>query len=140
MKQKEKMLQDLWATALGIKPELIGIEDRFFQLGRESIAAIKLAAAARRMDIQLTVANIFWKPVFSDMIEVTRMKPEANTLQYIARVGSNMDLSRYRAEWEQIVAENPIFRTRIVSMEGVVVLQVVIDEKIGWKSADSSES
>ena len=186
--EREKVLQSLWASVLGLSPKVIGIEDSFFQLGGESIAAIRLAAAARRRNLHLAVAEIFRYPILSemalrtkveqqdqrvkaavqlgseltarvsrewnidyekiedlypctwlqnDMILVTRRVPEANTLRYVASISPEVDIKRYRAAWEQVVSENSILRTRIIRMDGDLVLQVVVDEKVEWKSAST---
>ncbi|KAH5617621.1 hypothetical protein HBI23_252310 [Parastagonospora nodorum] len=57
--KKEKLLQRLWARALRIRPESIGLDDSFFRLGGDSIAAMKLVGEARRESLQLSVADIF---------------------------------------------------------------------------------
>nr|POF18032.1 nonribosomal peptide synthetase dtxs1 [Quercus suber] len=58
----ERALQELWADVLGLAAETIGRDDSFLQLGGDSIAAIRLVAAARRKGIQLTVSLIFKDP------------------------------------------------------------------------------
>lgn len=184
--KRERELQDLWATVLGKSSDSISAGDSFFQIGGESIAAIRLAAAARRLGLQITVAQIFENPLLSemathiktiqqdvkyhtdgelgseltirvsrqwginyesiqdvypctwlqdDMIKVTRRAPEANTLRYIAHIDACVDLERYKAAWEQVVSDNPILRTRIVRLDEGRMLQVVVDEKIEWKTA-----
>ncbi|KAI0568548.1 PP-binding domain-containing protein, partial [Pyrenophora tritici-repentis] len=50
----EQALQQLWAQVLGIDADTIGLDDSFFRLGGDSIAAIKLVAKARKQGIQLT--------------------------------------------------------------------------------------
>jgi amino acid adenylation domain-containing protein/non-ribosomal peptide synthase protein (TIGR01720 family) len=58
----ERRLQQLWARVLNIDPASIGVEDSFFQLGGDSITAMKLVAEARSVDLQLSVADIFQQP------------------------------------------------------------------------------
>ncbi|KAJ6279029.1 hypothetical protein J3E71DRAFT_242872 [Bipolaris maydis] len=62
MSAGEKMMQQLWAQVLGIDTETIGLDDSFFRLGGDSIAAMKLVSEARKQGIQLTVASIFHSP------------------------------------------------------------------------------
>ncbi|MCJ1410507.1 hypothetical protein MMC19_004592 [Ptychographa xylographoides] len=55
----------LWQALL--KVTNIGIEDSFFQLGGDSVTAMRLVAAARKQGLSLTVEKIFKNPVLSDM-------------------------------------------------------------------------
>lgn len=50
--EQERKIQRVWATVLGLPCEAIDVDDSFFQLGGESVAAIRLTAAARRMGLQ----------------------------------------------------------------------------------------
>ncbi|KAF2471471.1 amino acid adenylation, partial [Lindgomyces ingoldianus] len=63
--EAEKAMQQLWARVLGIEPESIGLDDSFFRLGGDSIAAMKLVSEARRMGLHLSVADIFRHPTLS---------------------------------------------------------------------------
>jgi amino acid adenylation domain-containing protein len=65
--EAEKQLQKLWSHLLGVSTTRIGLEDNFFRLGGDSIAAIKLTAAARVQNISLPVATIFNNPTLSEM-------------------------------------------------------------------------
>lgn len=65
--QAEKALADLWMQELGCQAGEVGACDNFFQLGGDSIHAMKLAAAARKQNMQLTVSNIFSSPLLEDM-------------------------------------------------------------------------
>ncbi|KAK1914119.1 hypothetical protein P3342_007365 [Pyrenophora teres f. teres] len=52
----------LWAGVLAIDADSIGLDDSFFRLGGDSIAAMKLVGEARRAGIHLTVADLFRNP------------------------------------------------------------------------------
>lgn len=67
---KEKRLQKLWAQTLSIKPEDIGLDDSFFRLGGDSIAAMKLVGKARQENLSLTVAKLFEHPKLVDLAAV----------------------------------------------------------------------
>ncbi|KAL8641307.1 MAG: hypothetical protein Q9228_001859 [Teloschistes exilis] len=58
----EKRLQGLWASTLHIQQSSISADSNFFSIGGESIAAMRLVAAARQGRISLTVADVFRKP------------------------------------------------------------------------------
>jgi aryl carrier-like protein len=55
----EQTMQQLWARVLEVEAESIGPEDNFFQLGGDSITAMKLVGEARKAGLQLTLAEIF---------------------------------------------------------------------------------
>ena len=64
----ERQLQQLWARVLGISARDIGTRDDFFRSGGDSIAAMRLVAAARKTGVtSLTVADVFQHPVLSDL-------------------------------------------------------------------------
>ncbi|PQE14301.1 non-ribosomal peptide synthetase protein [Rutstroemia sp. NJR-2017a BBW] len=63
----ELFLAESWARVLQLKIGQIGADDSFFELGGDSIAAIHLAAHARRAAFSLTVGDIFNKPRLCDM-------------------------------------------------------------------------
>lgn len=55
-------MQQLWAQVLGIAADSIGLDDSFFRLGGDSIAAMKLVGEARKHSMQLSVADLFRHP------------------------------------------------------------------------------
>ncbi|KAM4058622.1 AMP-binding enzyme [Hirsutella rhossiliensis] len=59
----ERRLRDLWAQVLKIEADAIGVHDSFFRLGGNSIAVMKLVAAARRAGTTIAVADVFQNPV-----------------------------------------------------------------------------
>ncbi|KAF2468736.1 acetyl-CoA synthetase-like protein [Lindgomyces ingoldianus] len=65
--ETERRLQTLWAEALGLEPDKIGMRDHFFQMGGDSISAMRLVAAGRGLSLALTVADIFQHPRIVDL-------------------------------------------------------------------------
>jgi amino acid adenylation domain-containing protein len=63
----ENLLREMWAEVLNVSAESIFADDSFFIHGGDSVGAMRLAGAARRRGIFLTVANIFQSPKLSDM-------------------------------------------------------------------------
>ncbi len=55
----ERHVQSLWAEVLELDPLRIGLDDEFINLGGDSVAAIRLSAAAAKIGLQLLVAEIF---------------------------------------------------------------------------------
>jgi aryl carrier-like protein len=62
----EKCLATLWAEVLAVHVDMIGLDDSFFRLGGDSIAAMKLVAAVRAQGFSLTVAGVFSQPLLCD--------------------------------------------------------------------------
>lgn len=65
--ETEKLLQTLWQKFLELNGEQFGTNFNFFELGGSSLAAIKLASAARDLVHNLSTQIIFKNPVLSVM-------------------------------------------------------------------------
>ncbi|KAJ4116109.1 Nonribosomal peptide synthetase 4 [Fusarium equiseti] len=65
----EKQLATMWAKVLDIDANCIGVDDHFFRLGGDSIAAMQLVTLARKSNINLTVTRIFQKVSLLDMAQ-----------------------------------------------------------------------
>jgi aryl carrier-like protein len=65
----EQKLQRLWGQILDVPFEDILLDDDFFDLGGDSIRAMKLVSEARVEGLQLTVTTIFDHRTFSNMAE-----------------------------------------------------------------------
>lgn len=63
----DKILFALWSATLNLPEDSFGEEDNFFDLGGDSITAMKLAGDARDLGLSLTVADVFRHPTFSNM-------------------------------------------------------------------------
>ncbi|KAF2761932.1 acetyl-CoA synthetase-like protein [Pseudovirgaria hyperparasitica] len=71
---KEIQLAALWAEVLGRDKTQISIDDDFFQIGGNSIDAMRVVSAAQRQGIKVTVAQIFRTPQLSQLAAVARDK------------------------------------------------------------------
>lgn len=67
---KQKSLRSLWGRVLGMAEEDISLSDSFFQLGGDSITAMKLVSEARSAGWSLTVAKAFQNRSLYDMAKV----------------------------------------------------------------------
>ncbi|KAG9256735.1 uncharacterized protein F5Z01DRAFT_697534 [Emericellopsis atlantica] len=65
--EAEMAMARLWADTIGLSMDKISANDNFFHVGGDSITAMKLAAAARKRGMNLTVHSIFTNPCLSDM-------------------------------------------------------------------------
>jgi amino acid adenylation domain-containing protein len=71
----ERKLQEVWSTVLGVKIDLVGVNDSFLRIGGDSIGAMKLVEVARERGLYLTVANVFKQPRLEDMARVVGELP-----------------------------------------------------------------
>jgi amino acid adenylation domain-containing protein/non-ribosomal peptide synthase protein (TIGR01720 family) len=75
----EEALAALWSEILGVAR--VGRGDSFFALGGNSLQAMRLATlAGRRLDINLTLADIFASPVLAEMAARGGGKPAAGPI------------------------------------------------------------
>ncbi|KAF2707683.1 acetyl-CoA synthetase-like protein [Pleomassaria siparia CBS 279.74] len=72
----EKKLLTLWSELLDMVEGSITNDDSFFQLGGDSIIAMRLVGAAREEGLSMTVADVFKNPTFADMARVVRVAGE----------------------------------------------------------------
>lgn len=71
--ETERIMCDLWKTALNISDEFpLTTSDNFFYLGGDSIAAIRLVAAARDAGLSLSVGRIYQAPRLSEMASCSK--------------------------------------------------------------------
>jgi amino acid adenylation domain-containing protein/non-ribosomal peptide synthase protein (TIGR01720 family) len=77
--ESERTLQKLWADVLKVEPDSISLDDSFFQLGGDSVAAMKLVAAARRLGSVLSVSDVFQHPTLAAQTKVYKYAPNADT-------------------------------------------------------------
>ncbi|KAF4121626.1 fusarinine C synthase [Geosmithia morbida] len=70
--RKQKKLRSLWSRVLRIPEEDIGLNDSFFNLGGDSISAMKLVSEARVDGIILTVMQIFQKRSLYDLASAVK--------------------------------------------------------------------
>lgn len=76
----ERRLQALWASVLRIDHSFIGLDDNFLRLGGDSVAAMRLAWAAQKEGLSLSVGDIFKEPVLCDLAKVVE-EAETSTLE-----------------------------------------------------------
>ncbi|OQE09562.1 hypothetical protein PENVUL_c006G05047 [Penicillium vulpinum] len=88
----EKKLQVLWSVVLGMDSNIINSDSNFLRIGGESIAAMRLVAAARNEKLSLTVADIFNAPRLSQLallVQEIIMEENLPSLQPFALLDTN---------------------------------------------------
>ncbi|KAK1912605.1 hypothetical protein P3342_004541 [Pyrenophora teres f. teres] len=89
----ERKMQQLWAQVLSIEPDSIGLDDSFFRLGGDSIAAMKLVGEARSTGLQLSVANIFRHPTLTALasLDTNQCDSTIEEILSFSLLGENAD-------------------------------------------------
>jgi amino acid adenylation domain-containing protein/non-ribosomal peptide synthase protein (TIGR01720 family) len=64
----EKQLAQIWSQVLGI--EVVGVHDNFFDLGGDSILAIRVTAKANQLGLQLTPRQLFQNQTIAELAAV----------------------------------------------------------------------
>lgn len=83
----ERRLRQLWAEVLDLPVGSIGRNDSFFQLGGDSMVALRLVGAARRAGIGFAVADVFRNPLLSDLAVALASVDRAGLLDEHPAVG-----------------------------------------------------
>ena len=69
---REAFVRKLWAAVLGVEAETIDRHDNFFDLGGDSISAMKVVATAKNEALDIRVLDIFENPVLFEMALVAQ--------------------------------------------------------------------
>lgn len=77
--RKQKKLRSLWSRVLRLSEEQIGLNDSFFNLGGDSISAMKLVSEARLEGMNLTVMQIFQKRSLYDLANAVKEEQVPST-------------------------------------------------------------
>ncbi|KAH8427277.1 nonribosomal peptide synthase SidD [Aspergillus melleus] len=80
LSELEQRLREIWGQVLKLEPETIRLEDNFFALGGDSVAAMRLVSACRASGLDLSVVGTFSNPTLSGMAGVVHIRDsEAQT-------------------------------------------------------------
>ena len=77
--EKEQLLADVWGRVLGV--ERVGIHDNFFNLGGDSILAIRIASKSSEAGLRLTADKFFQYPTIAELVEVAGKQQEVEAEQ-----------------------------------------------------------
>ncbi|POR38790.1 Nonribosomal peptide synthetase [Tolypocladium paradoxum] len=82
------------------------------------------------------VVDIFpCTPLQEGLLALTARRPGDYVAKNVFEIGEGIDIQKLRRAWDQVVALNPILRTRIVSLPRHGIVQVVLEEGVPWTTA-----
>jgi amino acid adenylation domain-containing protein len=129
---KEKLLHNLWQKLLGLNSDQFGANAHFFELGGNSMVAIKLAASARDIGHDLSAKTILRNPILSTMAaQMLPLKkarsPGPSRFSLLGKIGRNVKelrecLAYYNIKDQDVEDAYPCTRQQIRYMEGEIVL------------------
>ncbi|OAA72235.1 Amino acid adenylation [Cordyceps fumosorosea ARSEF 2679] len=78
-------------------------------------------------------------PLQQGLLALTAKRAGDYVGQEIFTLHETIDVARFKEAWDSMVAATPVLRTRIVDLPGQGIVQVVIQEQLGWpeESEDS---
>lgn len=77
---QERILLSVWSHVLKLNPIEIGVNDDFFQLGGDSVSALKLVAESRRVGLVFSMGDVFTQRILSSLAHVaTNSSPVATS-------------------------------------------------------------
>ncbi|KAJ5572239.1 non-ribosomal peptide synthetase [Penicillium sp. DV-2018c] len=196
----EKQMRRLWAKAIGITAESVGIgsHDDFFSCGGSPTSVLQLCQIAQEEGLYLDPRDIFENPRLIQLVKklqnqtvsisnqaippfsllgpatdcqeirhhaaqlcqvkqkqildvlpctplqagllaLTQLDAGNYVAKHLFEIGTGIDLEIFRAAWDQVVTANPILRTRMVTLPGHDIVQVIINEGVQWVFEDSLE-
>ncbi|CAJ0554478.1 Ff.00g129910.m01.CDS01 [Fusarium sp. VM40] len=96
----ERQLQQIWARVLDLDPGTIGLDDSFFHLGGDSVAAIKVTSEARKDDVNITVAELFQYPTLGEAAGqlASQSSEPVERIAPFALLGANVDVKKLASE------------------------------------------
>lgn len=100
---KQLTLRRLWSRILDISEEEISPGNTFFELGGDSIGAMKLVSEARAEGLELTVAQIFLHRRLSEMASVSTSVKKVQDISAVTKPFTGLDVPDIDAFLSQVV-------------------------------------
>lgn len=91
--EKQVLMRELWAEAIPITLEQIGIDDGFFSLGGSSISVIRLHMATRKRQMHLSVNAVYQSQTLADMAAALDVLDQPINLHGSPQAFASMDNS-----------------------------------------------
>ncbi|KAJ5198317.1 non-ribosomal peptide synthetase [Penicillium cinerascens] len=78
-------------------------------------------------------------PLQAGLLALTHLNAGSYVAKHLFEIDPSINVESFRAAWDQVVAMNPILRTRMVTLPGHDIVQVILNEEIQWIFEDSLE-
>ncbi|CAM2068729.1 Non-ribosomal peptide synthase/polyketide synthase [Sulfidibacter corallicola] len=122
----ESVLAEIWATVLHHEP--IGRESDFFELGGQSLSAMRVAALAReKLGCHLEMRDIFERPVLADLVDRLRRRTPIETQAAIPAIASAADYPLSHAQQRLWVLDRMADAAITYNMPGAFTLEGQLD-------------
>ncbi|KAH7074756.1 hypothetical protein BKA63DRAFT_596436 [Paraphoma chrysanthemicola] len=72
-------------------------------------------------------------PLQEGLMELATQQQGAYTAQRVFKIAANVDIALFKRAWDDLVAQHPILRTRIILSKTAGAMQVVVREAITWQ-------
>lgn len=130
----EAKLRALLAHVLGVPETDINSSDSFFELGGDSISAMRLVSEGRAQGFNLTVANIFKSQSIAELAAGAENENEKNLIEILGRVLgiSKAEISSDDSFFE--LGGDSIAAMRLVAECRAVGLEITVSQIFGCKS------
>ncbi|RYP44173.1 hypothetical protein DL768_009343 [Monosporascus sp. mg162] len=139
---KKPRLCDLARTISPISlHESVDVSVPPFSLLRGDMTTLReMASACCGVDVT-QIEDIFpCTPLQEGLLALTAKKTDSHIVRVIRDIQATVDLDRFKASWEEVATISPILRTRLVDLGSRGLMQVIIDEAVGWTWATQLES
>ncbi len=83
----EKSLSDLWKKFLNV--EKVGINDNFFNLGGDSLIAIRMQVEAFKIGLDISYSDIFAFPTIKQLSEKSNLKKFSESFEFVEESDNN---------------------------------------------------
>ncbi|KAI0964932.1 hypothetical protein F4678DRAFT_454558 [Xylaria arbuscula] len=80
--ETETRLQQIWSRVLKAERDAVGINTSFFQLGGDSVAAMKVVGEARKLGMHLIMADILRNDTIASLAHQQSLRAKANLEQH----------------------------------------------------------
>jgi aryl carrier-like protein len=70
--ENEAKLIDIWADVFGVDGSTVTLQDKFFQMGGDSLTAMRMVSIARQRGLAMTVADIVGAPTLAQLASIVR--------------------------------------------------------------------
>jgi amino acid adenylation domain-containing protein/non-ribosomal peptide synthase protein (TIGR01720 family) len=78
-------------------------------------------------------------PLQAGLVAASQRQPGAYVAVNLYQLPADIDISRFKKAWQEVVESQAILRTRVVFVESIGFLQVVVRGEIDWATAASAD-